>query len=343
MKKKSYFVILFFLAVFLINLVSAVDLNSGTIYSTGLNATINITYPFTVDLLSVSNTSITFYNLTYCGSLQYGVYNYTTSNVSATIDQIFVVNGSIPGISSCTITSSSTTSSSSQDQSQTVLPSTPTPATSQQYSWSLTLNPQSASVLNFDKPSLSLSEMDISVNQAQNENIIVTQYDGIPPGIHSVNSQIYQYLSINFNPPLISGSANLIFKVNKSWVSNNNLNFDNITVYKLDNLTNNQWIVLPTTYKGSDNNSYYYQTTVNSFSYFAIGGVSVTQQTNLGNSPNSVPPSYTWIWITTAVIIILIVGILIIRKNYHNFATRYGLRHGPKTVKEIIEELRRGK
>jgi PGF-pre-PGF domain-containing protein len=166
------------------------------------------------------------------------------------------------------------------------------PAISTQSNWQVTLTPGSVSVLNFSNPilgfssSLSLSEMDINVNQTENTNVFVTQYYNTPTGIPTENSgQVYQYLQISLSNSTNVQQANLIFKVNKSWISSNNLNQNNISIYKLDNSTNNQWMILPTTYNGADANFYYYQTSVNSFSYFAI--IVLPQQA--ANSGNTIP------------------------------------------------------
>lgn len=205
------------------------------------------------------------------------------------------------------------------------------PAESQQYGWTLALSPQITSVLNFSNPnfgfnsSLSLSEMDISVNQAENTNLIVNQFYIAPAGIPKISWQIYQYIQLNFSQPL-TGNANLIFKINKSWILQNNLNFNNITVYKLDNSTNNQWVALSTAYDTQDANFYYYITNVNSFSYFAIGeqaNNSIQQPTLTSNTQNqgySIIVNNNWTLIGIIVIfviltIIITVICLIIKKK----------------------------
>lgn len=207
------------------------------------------------------------------------------------------------------------------------------PQTSQQYLWALVLNPQITSVLNFSNPvfgfnsSLSLNEMDITTNTAQNANLVITQFYNEPAGISYVHGQVYQYVKIELNTPLNSGNANLIFKINKTWISQNNIDPNNITICKLDNLTNNSWRNLQTIYYGSDNNFDYYQANVSSFSYFAIFGnvlasAPIQQPATTSNSiqpQKSTSPSKNqnliWLFILLAFIIITIICTIISKKR----------------------------
>ncbi len=204
--------------------------------------------------------------------------------------------------------------------------------TSQQYLWALTLNPGSTSILNFSNPnfgfnsSISLSEMDINVNTAQSTNLLITQFYNPPSEILPMSGQIYQYLEIEFSNPLNSGNVNLIFKVNKTWISQNNINSSNISICKLDNLTNNAWIILNTTYQGADGNFDYYQANINSFSYFAIGNIintSIISQTPLIQNNNTQISTYSasknqnlvWLFILIAFILAIVICLIISKKR----------------------------
>ena len=121
-------------------------------------------------------------------------------------------------------------------------------------------------------------------------------------------------------------------------MSQNNINFNNVSIYKLDASTNNKWAILPTVYTGQDSSFYYYNTSVTSFSFFAIGGtvsaaVLQTNPTNTSNNNNTVQqnqpsgpgnPNLTWLWIVVG-ILVLIVGIYFIRNmRKHSRKKKWG-------------------
>ncbi len=256
----------------------AVALCNPSIVYTG--ASINCSCSGTDATSGVSSTTLSSSPST----LNSGTYTYTCTVVdnagnSATSSATYSVNPTPSGIGSSP--SGGSSSATTQSSLQT------------------TLTPQNTPVLNFSNPSLgfdpmlSLDEMSITTNGEVSTNVIINKYSSAPSGIPSINSsRVYQYLQISFNNPQVLAllqNANLIFKVNKSWISENNISPAKISIYKLDNLTNNQWVALPTALNKTDSNFYYYQTNVNSFSYFAIGGQSVivpygNHQTNLSNN-----------------------------------------------------------
>jgi len=98
--------------------------------------------------------------------------------------------------------------------------------------------------------------------------------------------------------------AILTIKVNKSWMSLNNLTKEDISLFRLDE-SSKVWKQLDTIYKESDSNYFYYEISLEEFSYFAIG-----EKSHLINK--------IWLWIFIGLAIVLfVVGIVISFKLEH--------------------------
>ena len=124
---------------------------------------------------------------------------------------------------------------------------------------------------NFDKE-IGIKQISIEVNNpAQNVRITVTKYDGKPANVSVEKSgKVYRYLHINAENLATELKKGIIrVQVEKSWMSNNGLETADVTVFKFNE--NNKWNELPTVYTEADNDYYYYDVEVTSFSYFAIG------------------------------------------------------------------------
>ncbi len=118
-----------------------------------------------------------------------------------------------------------------------------------------------------------IKEITIQVNQqVQNIRIKVSRYDSKPIEItKEVPGKNYRYLQIsteNLNEVL--EKATVKFEVEKTWVSNNGLNKEEIIVTKFDGETE-RWNELETIFDSEDDNFYYYTVELDSFSFFAIG------------------------------------------------------------------------
>lgn len=180
----------------------------------------------------------------------------------------------------------------------------------------LSISPGAASVVkNFDDET-GIEEISIEVNnQANDVKITVNKYNGKPAGVSIEKSgNVYQYLEINEeNIGNKLSRATVTFKVEKSWVSENGLNMDEVAVSKFDE-TNEEWNELTTTFNSENDNFYYYDVELDSFSYFAIGekvvvdedtgdevGVSDTQDSEEERD-------LTWLWVVIAIIILLAVA-----------------------------------
>jgi hypothetical protein len=64
--------------------------------------------------------------------------------------------------------------------------------------------------------------------------------------------------------------AKMTLQVAKNWISATNIKKENIALFHLNEFSR-MWNEINTTYLREDNNYYYYQTSVDSFSYFYIG------------------------------------------------------------------------
>jgi methanogen extracellular protein (TIGR04279 family)/PGF-pre-PGF domain-containing protein/uncharacterized repeat protein (TIGR01451 family) len=105
---------------------------------------------------------------------------------------------------------------------------------------------------------------------------------GAPSGI------LYQYLDILINNATSAASedfynASISFKVNKTWVQNNNLNLSSIV---LNRYHNGMWNALPTVLTGQDANYLYFTAVTPGFSPFAISGTAIVPESDVNSTVN---------------------------------------------------------
>jgi len=156
-------------------------------------------------------------------------------------------------------------------------------------------------------------------NEMNNIKVIVKKYDSLPSSIAvAKEGKVYGYLEIdadNLNSDL--DSAVIKIKVEKSWLSDNNLNKDEVALYKL---VNDEWEKLDTKFDSEDNLYNYYTVTTDSFSYYSIAGIT---------SEATLPPeekeeveeakSNLWMWIIIIVVVLIIVGVIVIKKKREEY------------------------
>lgn len=179
------------------------------------------------------------------------------------------------------------------------------------------ISPGTASTMtNFDV-STAIKEIQINVNnEAQNVLVTVTGYSAKPASVSVDKSgKVFQYLQIKMDN--VAGKldkATVITKVNKSWVSDNNLDKSNLSLFKF-NETSNAWMELPTIYSSEDSNYYYYTTNLTSFSYFAIGEKSLVNSNGTTAGTTSATTNLTWLWIVIGIVVLAAVAFVLIRKK----------------------------
>lgn len=132
----------------------------------------------------------------------------------------------------------------------------------------------------FSKPEVLIQEISISVNSdVDNVVITVTREKTRPSEVtSSPEHRVYAYLTINvLNLPEenISG-VNIKFRVNKTWIRENNIDFQTIRLLRY---TAGSWEKLETQNIGQDSDFYYYKAQSSGLSVFAIVGEEVQKCT----------------------------------------------------------------
>ena len=134
-------------------------------------------------------------------------------------------------------------------------------------------------IKNFDAE-LGVKQISIEVkNEAQNIKVTVTKHDGKPAAVSKERSgKVYQYFEVDA-PGLENNIDKVIMriKVKKTWVSSEKLTKEDVLVYKFDE-TSEEWKELVTKYVEDDGTYYYYDVELDSFSYFAIGTKTLTEE-----------------------------------------------------------------
>lgn len=175
---------------------------------------------------------------------------------------------------------------------------------------------------NFGKD-IGIKEIQIKVNnEVKNVKIIVSRYDK-KPSVISVEKtgKVYQYFYIETkNLAEDLQKATLTIKVEKSWISNNSLNVNNISLFKFDN-TSKKWNELSTVYNGSDSTYDYFDVELTSFSYFAISEKAVVKKNEteestiiqklLSNNGKELKKKIGNNWIIAGIIVIILILILL--------------------------------
>lgn len=178
---------------------------------------------------------------------------------------------------------------------------------SKSHSWAK-ITPGVAQVMkNFDSD-VGVKQIQIEVkNEAQNVKVTVKKYDGKPAEVSVEKSgKVHRYLQIqtqNLEQEL--EKATIRTQIEKSWVSDNNLEKENIALFKFDESAE-EWNELTTNYVEEDDDYNYYDTELDSFSYFALGEKSVDAETGEGEEVpvGEEERNLTWLWIIIAVVII---------------------------------------
>jgi PGF-pre-PGF domain-containing protein len=127
-----------------------------------------------------------------------------------------------------------------------------------------------ANVMKIRKVEIGITELIINVkNSVNNVEITVTKLDKKPASITgSIRGTVYKYIEITKKQLKTAdiNNAEIKFKVEKSWLTNNNADEDDVVL----NRYTTKWEELTTTKTGSDSDYVYYKAITPSFSYFAI-------------------------------------------------------------------------
>ncbi len=175
---------------------------------------------------------------------------------------------------------------------------------------------------NFDAE-FGIKEIKIEVNNpAQSVSIIVIKEDGKPAEVSVEKSgKVYKYLQIESTNLVDNfGKATVTLQVEKSWLSSNGLDANEIALFRFDE-NSKKWNELVTTYTESEGDNELYEVELTSFSYFAISesllaeegvdGVIGKDGVEIGREKSSV-----WWKVLILVLVVLIIYVVMNKKKY---------------------------
>lgn len=145
---------------------------------------------------------------------------------------------------------------------------------------------------------MGIKQIQIEVNnEAQNVQITVDKYETKPAQVLVSKEGVYKYLHIetqNLSDKL--SNATIEIRVEKSWVSVNSLSKGDLALFRFDE-SSQKWNELTTTFKSEDSTYYYYDTQLNSFSYFAIAPKEIKE---------GISSTLIWTIVLTVILVVLI-------------------------------------
>ncbi len=135
-----------------------------------------------------------------------------------------------------------------------------------------TLRQDETNTVTFWNKDTAITDIQLEVSSdVVNSKIEVKTFNEKPEGVPNVIGDVYMYMSIdvsNLNQDNIE-SAKITFKVDKSWLQQNNYAYSDIVLYRYTSA----WDTLQTTVLREDDNYVYFSAETPGFSTFAIGVV----------------------------------------------------------------------
>jgi PGF-pre-PGF domain-containing protein len=161
---------------------------------------------------------------------------------------------------------------------------------------------------------------DISIkvrNRLTNVEIKVQPLGTKPSGIPEVKGVAYTYINIssaNLKKEDLDSLA-IRFSVNKTWISENDIN---VSTIKMLHYKNNSWEELQTELRGEDNLTVTFESYIKELSIFAIAGEKITKVTPIVEEKIQEVKRYDFIiLVVSAIVISIVVGVfLIYRRKY---------------------------
>ncbi len=180
-----------------------------------------------------------------------------------------------------------------------------------------TITPTSPATISNFASSSGIKEIQVEVTEtANNVQINIGNYEtNVPSAVPSSVTGTYKYLKIDTqNLADKLSKATMKIQVEKSWVDNQGIAKEDVSLFKYDE-TNNQWNELATTYSSEDNTYYYYTVELTSFSYFAIapkGAEILSEGEEEGITTEEKTTGFLglpyWVWIVIILVIAIIIG-----------------------------------
>ncbi len=176
----------------------------------------------------------------------------------------------------------------SADTDSTTTSSSTPPTSSKSKTWTTISSGATGTWILNDK-NLGIKQINVTVsNLSTNAKLTVSKYSALPSQVSVAKSgKIYRYLRIeatNLNQKL--NLANILLQVEKSWVQNNSLTKQDISLYKFDN-SSEEWKKITTSLESEDATYYYFGAELTSFSYFTIVGEVTSLTTQNSTAPSS--------------------------------------------------------
>jgi len=228
--------------------------------------------------------------------------NFITTNLSLT-PQLNSINITHTNTATTTPTTSTSDSGSALSEPETLVEE------SRSYS---EITPESGAIITNLEEDIGIKEIRIEVTStASNVKVEIKKHSGKPitilteaPGI------IYKYLEItttNLEDKL--DKAVITIQVRKSWVSDNSIEKNQVTLFKF-NENSNSWNGLAATYTNENEEFYFYETKLDSFSFFAISGKALVERDPITTSKKTVS-----VWIILGIIALAIVAWILLKKK----------------------------
>ncbi|HEC94346.1 MAG TPA: PGF-pre-PGF domain-containing protein, partial [Thermoplasmatales archaeon] len=197
-------------------------------------------------------------------------------------------------------------------QSQTI-PSPEVPSEEKPVLINLTINTITAG----ETKNISLKEYEtaleeIKITAADNLTDVKVNIEKLTEKPHDVtkpSEKVYAYISIETNAGSDDISSIIItFKVEKTWIKENNIDKETITLLRYHN---NEWQKLTTTFKSEDDKNVYYEAETTGLSTFAIVGSTLTTKPSTSVPTQQIP----WILIVIVTILSIIAVIILLFKT----------------------------
>ena len=153
-----------------------------------------------------------------------------------------------------------------------------------------------------------VEEILLSVTEeANNVKVTVKKFDTQPAEITvSKTGNVHKYLQIE-TENLVDKleKAVITIKVQKNWLLDSGIDKANMALYKFDDSVS-EWKELLTVYKSEDDNYYYYDTELTSFSYFAISE-KVIEEPEVTEPEPEPEKSLLWLWIVIGIVLVAVI------------------------------------
>jgi PGF-pre-PGF domain-containing protein len=162
----------------------------------------------------------------------------------------------------------------------------------------------------------SVKQIELEVSSAANNvQLTVSESTSKPSGISVSQTDAYKYIQVDtLNLLTKLSKATMQIKVEKSWVSQQEIDKANVALFKFDEVAQ-RWNELTTTFNSEDATYYYYNVELNSFSYFVIAPKAVTSGEQNPVTTGTQTPTTTsnsWIWIIVTLIILAIIAVVFV-------------------------------